>query len=222
MKLNKITSAVFVAAAMMAGAAHADTYTVDLSAIASTKVSFIDQLMSFSGFDVSKGTLTGVTLDIYSQVNAQVDLTNNNGSDRTLDVSIPVTLKLIAPGGKQLDDSARLLSSQLFVGKKVGTVAGTASDTAEIILHSSTSYSGSDLSLFTAQSTLSSELSVSANAGLNVNRVKAIYSNTATGYGQVTYTFTPAAPVPEPETYGMLLAGLALLGVVAKRSKRSA
>lgn len=222
MKLNKITSAVFVAAAMMSAAAHADTYTVDLSAIGSTKVSFIDQLMSFDGFDVTKGTLTGVTLDIYSKVNAQVDLTNNNTSDRTLDVSIPVTLKLIAPGGKQLDDSARLLSSQLTVGKKVGATAGTASDTAEIILHSSTSYSGADLSLFTAQSTLSSELSVAATAGLNVNRVKAIYSNTATGYGHVTYTFTPTAPVPEPETYGMLLAGLAVLGVVAKRSKRSA
>ncbi|MYM41150.1 PEP-CTERM sorting domain-containing protein [Pseudoduganella sp. CY13W] len=68
---------------------------------------------------------------------------------------------------------------------------------------------------------MSSALSVAASTTLNEDRVKAVYSNFANGYGHVTYTFT-AAPVPEPETYGMLLAGLAMLGFIAKRNKRSA
>jgi len=35
-----------------------------------------------------------------------------------------------------------------------------------------------------------------------------------------TPTFLPSAPIPEPETYAMMLAGLGLLGYVARRRKR--
>lgn len=33
---------------------------------------------------------------------------------------------------------------------------------------------------------------------------------------------TPVAPVPEPETYAMLLSGLGLLGFAARRKRRAA
>lgn len=36
----------------------------------------------------------------------------------------------------------------------------------------------------------------------------------------IDFLDTPAAPVPEPETYAMMLAGLGLLGVVARRRKQ--
>jgi hypothetical protein len=38
------------------------------------------------------------------------------------------------------------------------------------------------------------------------------------GMMKVTYDF--AAPIPEPETYAMLLAGLGLLGIAARRRKQ--
>ncbi|MQA19116.1 PEP-CTERM sorting domain-containing protein [Rugamonas sp. FT103W] len=41
------------------------------------------------------------------------------------------------------------------------------------------------------------------------------FATTADGYGTVTYAYTPA--VPEPETYGMLLLGMGVMGVLAKR-----
>jgi hypothetical protein len=37
--------------------------------------------------------------------------------------------------------------------------------------------------------------------------------------GVLTYTASNAAPIPEPETYGMLLAGLGMIGFVARRRK---
>ena len=40
------------------------------------------------------------------------------------------------------------------------------------------------------------------------------------GVGVVVDNFTMAAPVPEPETYAMLLAGLAAIGTVARRRRR--
>jgi len=44
----------------------------------------------------------------------------------------------------------------------------------------------------------------------------------APGYtsGGATATFSALAPVPEPETYAMLLAGLGLMGAVARRRKQ--
>ncbi len=225
MKLNNIARSLVAAACLTAGMAQADTLVYDLTKIASQKANLVDMLMTFQGFDATLGTLTGVTLDIYSDVTASVTLTNNNSSDRLLKVAVPASLTLTTPAATPLTTSATLLTTDLFVGKKVttptGSVSGSASSSDALTLHATTSYSGSDLALFTTSGLLSSNLSVTASTGLDVNKVKAVYSNFANGYGQVTYTFT-AAPVPEPETYGMLLAGLALVGFVAKRSKRTA
>jgi hypothetical protein len=38
--------------------------------------------------------------------------------------------------------------------------------------------------------------------------------------GQLSGTYTPASPIPEPETYAMLLVGLGLLGFHARRRKK--
>jgi hypothetical protein len=50
------------------------------------------------------------------------------------------------------------------------------------------------------------------NAGFNP------YFNLSSS-GVLTYTASNAAPIPEPETYGMLLAGLGMIGFVARRRK---
>ena len=39
-------------------------------------------------------------------------------------------------------------------------------------------------------------------------------------WGSATLTNLPAAPVPEPETYAMMLAGLGLMGFVARRRRQ--
>ncbi|MBY0558165.1 MAG: CCXG family PEP-CTERM protein, partial [Burkholderiaceae bacterium] len=39
------------------------------------------------------------------------------------------------------------------------------------------------------------------------------------GEGYQTFTADTLAPVPEPETYAMLLGGLAMLGAVARRRR---
>ena len=49
-----------------------------------------------------------------------------------------------------------------------------------------------------------------------------VFTNTDTENGFFAidnFTYTGAAPVPEPETYAMLLAGLALMGGIGRRRK---
>ncbi|MBA5689136.1 PEP-CTERM sorting domain-containing protein [Duganella sp. LX47W] len=57
---------------------------------------------------------------------------------------------------------------------------------------------------------------------LNSNDVDPLtlnYAWNSWGVPAMAYTATFAAAVPEPETYGMLLAGLALVGMLARRKR---
>ncbi len=42
------------------------------------------------------------------------------------------------------------------------------------------------------------------------------------GWSQLYYTYLNPVPIPEPETYAMMLAGLGMLGFTAKRRKNTA
>lgn len=50
-----------------------------------------------------------------------------------------------------------------------------------------------------------------------------VASNLALGYvagPDITFTLTQTAPIPEPETYAMLMAGLGVMGAMARRRKQ--
>jgi hypothetical protein len=66
-----------------------------------------------------------------------------------------------------------------------------------------------------------SELSVTSvsNYVANIWRVGSMVSGR--GNAQDVVVFTPYAPVPEPQTYAMMLVGLGLLGFSARRKKQN-
>ncbi|MBN9127868.1 MAG: CHRD domain-containing protein [Nitrosospira sp.] len=57
-------------------------------------------------------------------------------------------------------------------------------------------------------------------AGLNAGTAYANIHSTAFPMGEIR-GFLHAAPIPEPETYAMLLAGLGLIGAIARRRNRA-
>jgi hypothetical protein len=103
-----------------------------------------------------------------------------------------------------------------FTGFPLGIKAGTYDFTYDMSLASSYNPSfitASGGTVLTALAAFSTGLE-SGKAYLN------IHTSFASG-GEIR-GFLVAAPVPEPETYGMLLAGLALVGAIARRRRTAA
>ena len=57
-------------------------------------------------------------------------------------------------------------------------------------------------------------------AGLNAGMAYLNVHTNAFGGGEIRGFLTAVTPIPEPETYALLLAGLASLGVAARRRQR--
>lgn len=218
MKLNKIAQALFVAGCFVSAAASAATQTFTSNVVASTQTD-LTALLNFSQFDASLGTLTSVKFDLYANVAGQVDLTNYNADAITVPVSLSVDVWLNRPDNSTLVlFSAPLLNQNATIDGNEGTLHLQQGYS----LSDSATFSGAgDLSLFTGNGSVATLFAAKAFTQANGDGVEATFLTTVGGYGKVTYTYN-ALPVPEPETYGMMLAGLALLGVVAKRKARKA
>jgi hypothetical protein len=217
MKLNKIAQAIFVASCFVSAAASAATQTFTSNVIASTQTD-LAAVLNFAQFNASLGTLTSVKFDLYADVAGKVDLTNYNDDAVTVPVSLSVDVWLARP-----DNSALVLFSAPLLNQNA-TIAGNDSLSLNnsYSMSNSASFNGAgDLSLFTGNGSVATLFAAKGFTQANGDGVEADFLTTVGGYGKVTYTFT-AAPVPEPETYGMLLAGLALVGVAAKRKARKA
>lgn len=217
MNLNKIAQALFVAGCLVSATASAATQTFTSNVVASTQTDLAAEL-NFAQFNASLGTLTSVKFDLFADVSGKVDLTNYNDAAITVPVSLSVNVWLNRP-----DHSTLVLFSAPLLNQDA-TIDGNGTLTLSnaYTLSNSASYNGAgDLSLFTGNGSVATLFAAKAFTQANGDGVESDFLTKVGGYGKVTYTYN-AAPVPEPETYGMLLAGLALVGVAAKRKSRKA
>ena len=151
-------------------------------------------------------------------------------------VSIDTAAKFGGGGAVAGEDPVSSQTAWLYTEFRKGTlssdVAGFdyASHSSETSLQTAIWYledelSGSSLSLYTGD-TLAQQLVSAANgSGFNgIGSVRAL--NLWTHYDATNGTFSGDVQsqlylVPEPETYAMLMAGLGLMGVIARRRKSS-
>ncbi|MQA39683.1 choice-of-anchor E domain-containing protein [Rugamonas aquatica] len=219
MKLNKITALLLTASCLMAGAASAVTLTVSNSSnvIVSQDTDWSD-FLNFQKFNPALGTLTSVKFDLYSNLAGGVLLTNYNDDPADVPVTLDVSIFLDRPDSSNLV----LISATLF--NTVVTVpggGGTGGTSNGFLAHNSATYSGpADLALFSGPGSINTLITAQANSTVFGDGIDVQFATTADGYGTVTYAYTPA--VPEPETYGMLLLGMGLIGMLAKRQQARA
>lgn len=215
MKMNKIAAAL-CATAVFSAPAFAGTVTFDFTPVGYSLTDLAAQL-SIQKFDASLGTLTSIELIYSSDVKSSVTVTNNGRRATDVTVGLDATLSLYRPDSTLV---APAVSSSLY--NSTFNLARGASKVVEgekTLTVDATLTGASDLALFTGTGYVSSPFSVKAvSSGTSGSGLLNDFATQANGYGKVVYTFT-AAPVPEPETYAMLLGGLALIGAIARRRK---
>ena len=215
MKLKQLSQALLVATFFAAASASAATVTVsnNSNVILSKDTNWTD-FLNFAKFNTSLGTLTSVKFDLYSDITGNVSLTNYNDDITSVPFSLGATVTLKRPDATNLV----LINAPVF-STTVDVAAGdTYTNSKTVQAHNSAVYSDvSDLALFSGTGSIATQILAKGWSSVQGDGIDAQFATKAGGYGTITYTYTSA--VPEPETYGMLLLGLGVLGVAAKRKR---
>lgn len=227
--MKKILIALACTGLFAATSAHASVISYDVSK-ASTVTNWTDAL-SVNKFDSSLGTLNSITFQLGGSVAGTGRAESLDAAASTITLSLSSLLTLTRPDGSTIVVTNPVFSNSYgvtafdgvidFSGKSgVATGAVSSSHT-----ESKVTTSASDFALFSQAgggtinlSLQASGLSSASGAGNLISQ----FSTSAAGDLKVSYDYTAAAPVPEPETYAMLIGGLGLLGLVRRRAAKQA
>jgi len=221
---------VAVAAGLMGMGASAVAETVSFSQTTST-ITDITHLtgpanFGFNAFNTSLGTLDSVEITFYSSISGRFRVENTAdaqtvtmGSGALLSVNVgtlaPIKVsalysKEVALGAYDGDTDFAGTSGKVinFTGQSVVTSTGLLTSAAALHAFSTPSPTSTVSGIF---------------EGNGPGNVTYAARSTVDTYAVLTYNYTKlATPVPEAETYAMLLAGLGLVGVVARRRRKAA
>jgi hypothetical protein len=220
MKLRKLSQVLLAAATFASASAMADV--VSYNSTLSSALTDQDQSLSFQQFNSSLGTLNSVTLSFDTTISTTVS--SIASPDSTVYISLLAELFLTHPDAVTplYYDSVTLFDNQSLTAGAGGTASTSGSAT---ISASGLTISASDFALFTHAGAgtgyVFAPLYVQTSSSWEGDDGQVKFMTYAAGTAKVTYNFT-AAPVPEPETYGMMLLGLGVVGLMAKRKSRSA
>ncbi len=251
MKFSKVAAPALAAVALAVagiGQANAETATQTLS-FSSIALNW-NQLVNVAKFDSSLGTLTSITFDYSAMFPSSTVTVKNTGSTtgtwkgRASNAFALYVGDLTSSPSAVTDmldnDTAGALSNangDVATGSLIGAERNMGSFTAnqsktntlggftsltDVFSFSMLSTAGDDLSLFIGSGTTALTMGgVAQTTATSSGSFEVTYNPLASGQLVITYDYTPVSTVPEPESYAMLLAGLAAIGVVARRRRLS-
>ena len=226
--MKKLTPLLAAALATFALSAQANVPTQQLtvSSNAITDLEDYTGTLDVSQFNASLGTLVSVQVNLYSDFSGTFSVENlskTSGTSVAFWASSDVELAAGLPANTiSLTSNASQNFNNLSVYDKHNDFAGTSGASAAFgVVPVSTTVSYTDsatLAAFIGNGTLHAGVSGSTDGGTtgggNINSF--IGTNIDT-HATVTYTYVSA--VPEPASYGMLLAGLGVMGLVLRKRK---
>jgi hypothetical protein len=221
MKLNKLSQVLLAAACFASTAAHAAVQTYISTPVASSPTD-LSSFLSFKQFDASLGTLQSISISIASTVTGKVDvidLIDVAHGVQYVPVSLSVDLFLQRPADASniLHLNETVFDTELTLS---GAANGTASHSNTVNLSTSLNLATGDFGLFTGGGYVVAPLKVKAISDSTGDDIDVQFTTYASGSASITYNYVAA--VPEPETYGMLLAGMGVVAFAARRKSRSA
>jgi len=181
--------------------------------------------LDFAQFNHSLGTLLSVEVLLYSDLDSSFAVENKGGRATTFVLTSKSKVSLDA-GGLFSIGAVENNYSGSFAALKYDNLldhAGTSGATVTVSNQHGAPTSvvltdASSLSAFTGNGFVHTTASGVGTTKITASgNIDTIASSSYSAYGKVIYTY--ALPVPEPETYAMLLAGLGLVGAIARRRK---
>jgi len=209
--MKNFSKTIFAAAALtfaMGANAAVKEYTSNTA----YNIEEFDGDLALTKFDSALGTLTSVKFELFNTLSGSIRVTNSGATSGTFTVTAGGQIDVV---GKPLSASDSFTRDFSLVPNQVGFVELTP----WTVSNSLTLLSSGDLSAFTGSGDYHALLTGESSADISGSG-NAIYKPIIflDGYAKVTYTYD-VSPVPEPETYAMMLAGLGLLGFAARRRK---
>ena len=222
MKKTLFTIALASALFSMASAqASTESFTAH---VGSTKTDW-SQLISLTKFDTNLGTLNSVTFGVSGSMTGSDTFTNNNSNSAWISATVGSLLTISKVGDNFVQGQFITQANPLFKKQSFNLDSGQSYTIGPLTTSDAKTRALTDaanLSLYSQAGAGSFNLNMSGYADSivqgpgNVTSTVATYDN---GDATVTYDYTAVSPVPEPETYAMLLAGLGLMGFMSRRRK---
>ena len=226
--MKKLTTLLLAGTAMAGTNAYANvptlSYTVNSNIIANAKGNTAG--LDFSKFNTSLGTLESVQIQLFSDFTTSISVENlSKNSASTITGTVGDVLTLTTPTLTQTLTSS---GSHIFSEAKFDGVSNFAGTSGAVFTFSgapftsTTSYSDlATLTLFSGTGNINTGLKGTSSSSVigTSGNTRSLVLPSFDAYGKVTYTY--ALPVPEPETYAMLLTGLGLMGALLHKRKSS-
>lgn len=225
--MKKIIAALAIAGLFGAiGSAQAEV--VSFTASKATATTAWSDFLSFGKFNSNLGTLNSITFELGGTVSGIGRAESLDASASVVTLSLSSILTLTRPDGSTIVITNPVFSQNNSLSAFDGSIdfAGTSGASTGQVSNSHTesftSSSANDFALFSQAGggTISLNLGATGQSnGSGAGNLITQFATSAAGQVKVSYDYT-AAPVPEPETYAMLIGGLGLLGLVRRRSAK--
>ena len=213
-----------IALLVLAAATAAQATTVIYQSDVALQPTNVHTFVDLQQFDPSLGTLQSVSVTLSGEIASRIRLENKNSTPATLTATVDATVTLDLPNLGTLSVAPKVsetfnapsYDSVVDFGGTSGITYPTATASASVIRDF---LLPAQLAPFIGNGMLHATFDASATAsftGPSNNRTSV--RSDAGGFALVTYTYIPS-PVPEPDSWTLMAAGLGLLVWLASRRR---
>ena len=190
--------------------------TTQTFSIASQTTDWVE-MFNVNRFNTALGTLNAVTFSYSGTLNNTVSFENTGNGTGRFTAQFTNILGVVNNPDPEAFALSEAYDSQSYTTRLAKTDGVRTNVFSPMTLSGSFSASSTDLAAYSGSGTFSLGLRESSWVSMTTpGNSRTSATSIGSGSLSVTYAYT-AAPVPEPESYAMFLAGLCIMGTISRR-----